>query len=175
MHGDTLAGCRWRLTVEQRTSGGKDSFGFARAAIAGVLVAAGEQEDAPPNGFRARCQAYSGTLSLLFSGKRLKGWAPSEDNARPPAKRCEFSAASGTGGRHFADRRHVGSAVSYSFSELRQQMGADEAVALALACHKGWVVTSDYRKALHREATSRLEQARVLRRESMSLLSGQDC
>lgn len=48
------------------------------------------------------------------------------------------------------------------FAELRQQMGAGEAAALALACHEGWVVASDERKAFRREATNRLGQARIL-------------
>jgi predicted nucleic acid-binding protein len=48
------------------------------------------------------------------------------------------------------------------FAALRQQMGAGEAAALALACHRGWVVASDERKAFRREATSRLGQGRIL-------------
>lgn len=48
------------------------------------------------------------------------------------------------------------------FAELRQQMGAGEAAALALACHKGWIVASDERKAFRREAINRLGQARIL-------------
>ena len=48
------------------------------------------------------------------------------------------------------------------FAELRQQMGAGEAAALALAWHKGWAVASDEKRAFRREAISRLGQHRIL-------------
>jgi predicted nucleic acid-binding protein len=53
-------------------------------------------------------------------------------------------------------------AVVTLFAELRQQMGAGDAAALALACHKGWIVASDERKAFRREAVTRLGPARIL-------------
>lgn len=53
-------------------------------------------------------------------------------------------------------------AILVLFTELRQVMGAGEAASLALACHQGWVIASDEKRAFRREALARLGPNRIL-------------
>jgi len=48
------------------------------------------------------------------------------------------------------------------FAELRRQMGAGEAAALALASQKDWAVASDEKKAFRRETLARLGRGNIL-------------
>lgn len=57
------------------------------------------------------------------------------------------------------------------FAELRHQMGAGEAAALALAWHRGWVVASDEKRAFRREAITRLGQDRLLTTPGIYILA----